>query len=73
MLTPRCDHSVVAGSNLYGLMRPRGTVVKTRNVMAAGALSLKRTLMPAVVIEETMEEEESELVMSMSSRSLPVG
>jgi 4-amino-4-deoxy-L-arabinose transferase-like glycosyltransferase len=43
-------------------------------LVAAGALSLKRTMMPAALIEETVEEEESELVMSMSSAgSLPVG
>jgi hypothetical protein len=42
-------------------------------LVAAGAVSLKRTLMPVALIEETIEEEESELVMSMSSAgSLPI-
>jgi 4-amino-4-deoxy-L-arabinose transferase-like glycosyltransferase len=43
-------------------------------LLAAGALSLKRTMMRVALIDETIEEEEGELVMSMSSAgSLPVG
>ena len=33
---------------------------------AMGVVSLKRMMMPAALVEETMEEEESELTMSMS-------
>jgi 4-amino-4-deoxy-L-arabinose transferase-like glycosyltransferase len=43
-------------------------------LVAAGTLSLKRRMMPVALVEETSEEEASELVMSMSAvGSLEVG
>jgi hypothetical protein len=37
-----------------------------------GILSLKRMMTPAVLLEETVEEEESQLAMSMSGMGQPL-